>query len=791
MTEPLPPPIERVAVLGAGTMGAALAAHCANAGLGVLLLDVASPGADPAAVARAGLARAWRARPPAFFTPRGVERVAVGDFDHDLARIATCDWVVEAVVEDLDVKRALLARAAANLAPHALLTSNTSGLSAAALAAALPADVRPRFLVTHFFNPPRYLHLVELVAAPATGAAHVARFEEFADRVLGKGVVHAKDTPNFVANRIGCHVFFGALRAAARHGLTVAEVDVLTGELVGRPKSATFRTADMVGLDTLVRVAENLKQRLGDDAERALFEVPDVVARLVAAGRLGEKSGGGFYRRVAGQDGRSAVLALDLATFEYAPTEPVLPLAAELRDVPDLAKRLRALVAATDRAGAFVWETLSGTLRYAAACVPEVADDLLDVDRALAWGFGWELGPFATWDALGFRETAERMVAEGHTLPPLARRVYDAGGEGFLRRERGRLLRVEAASGRLRAPPPRPGRIVLDELRVAGGVVAENADAALLDLGDDVLCLEFRTKRNTLGPGLVEMLERALDVTEARGRGLVLGNDGPQWCAGANLYVVLRAYEEGGLAAVARLVDAFQRAVRRVRFARRPVVAAPHGAALGGGCELLLAAHAACAAAETYAGLVEVSVGLVPAGGGCTALLRAIDESVPHDAGVDLLPLVRRAFETVGGARVSSSAAEARELGFLRPGDRVTLNRERVLADAKALVLALDAAGFAPPRARTDIRVVGEPGLAALTVGLDELQRAGRIDAYERVVGGHLAHVLAGGPLTAGARVSEEHLLALEKQAFLALCGDARTRDRMLHFLRTGRPLGR
>ncbi|HEX9886057.1 MAG TPA: 3-hydroxyacyl-CoA dehydrogenase NAD-binding domain-containing protein [Longimicrobiales bacterium] len=792
---PAPERIDRAAVLGAGVMGAAIAAHLANVGIPTLLLDIpprdAGEGEDRNALAKAGLDRARKSRPASFSWSGAPALVDIGNLEDDLPRLAECDWIVEAVVENLDIKRGLYGDVAPWVAPHALLTSNTSGLSAAALSEALPEALRPRFLVTHFFNPPRYLKLLELVRGPDTADAVVAFFEDFGERVLGKGIVHAKDTPNFIANRIGCFGIFHVMRVMLEQGLTVAEVDKLTGPAMGRPKSATFRTADLVGLDTLAHVAGNLFDRLEADPQRALFDPPAFMKRLVEAGRLGDKSGEGFYKKVRGEDG-SEILMVDPASMEYVPQGRVAISSLEMaKTVDSVRERVRGLVHAKDKAGAFLWENVSATVRYAAACIPEIADDIVNVDRAMRWGFGWELGPFELWDAIGFRASCERMAAEGHELPALARNLYDAGADGFYRREEGRTSHVQAGGG-FAPVPTKPEFLVLADLKDAGGVVFETADASLVDLGEGVACLEFHTKMNTIGPGLVEMMERSLDEVEGKGdrwRGLVIGNDAPQFGAGANLLLILNEIDDDNYEDVEWMVERFQGINQRVRFASVPVVVAPHGVTLGGACEITLAGDAVCAALETYIGLVEVGAGVIPAGGGCKELLRRIDEAAPDDPEADLFPYVRRAFETVGMAKVATSGHEAREMGYLRGTDRVSVNRDRLLHDARTLVLSLADAGYRPPLPRTDIRVVGEPGLAALRIGLDQMERAGWISAFDKVVGDRLAWVLSGGDVSPSSRVSEAYLLELEKEAFMYLCHEPLTLDRMEHILKTGKPL--
>ncbi len=799
MSDDVNPRVERAAVLGAGVMGAAIAAHLANVGIPTLLLDLESDGpdsdgpdsdrTDPNARANAGLKRAVKSKPASFYERSDAALVTTGNFRDDLGRLAECDWVVEAVIENLAIKRSLYERVAPHLAPHAILSSNTSGLSAAALSDALPPELRSRFLVTHFFNPPRYLKLLELVRGPETSDEVAAFMARFGERVLGKGIVHAKDTPNFIANRVGCFGMFHAMSVMLERGYTVAEVDALTGRALGRPKSATFRTADLVGLDTLAHVAGNLFERLDHDPHRALFDPPEFMKKMVAAGLLGAKSGAGFFRKVK-RDGRSVILQIDPATLEHVETtKPAFGSLGMARTMDDVHERVRMLVFAKDRAGAFLWETLSATLRYAAECIPEIADTITDVDRAMRWGFGWELGPFELWDTLGFETVCERMRAEGRDLPELAQRVLDSGTGGFYVRDGATHTVFDAATDAHAPVATNPDFVVLADRKAAGSIILESPDANLIDLGDDVACLEFTTKMNTIGPGVIDMIERSLDEVEARWRGLVIGNDGVNFCAGANLLLILNELDDDGFEEVEWMVERFQHATTRLRLSSRPVVIAPRGLTLGGGCEVVLGGDAACAAAETYIGLVEVGAGVIPAGGGCMELVRRIDERVPRGVAADLFPFVRAIFETVGMGKVATSAAEGRAMGFLRPDDRVTVNGDLLLHDAKRMVLGLDAAGYTQPQKRSDVRVVGEPGLAALEAGLFNMALGGFITPYEKVIGGKLAWVLCGGRVSASSAVSEDYLLELEREAFMSLCGEVKTQERMEHLLKTGKPL--
>jgi len=784
------PEVRRAAVLGAGVMGAAIAAHFANAGIPTLLLDRKSEGTSPNEIARAGLERARTASPAAFFSPSVVPLVSIGNFDDDLERLAEVDWIVEAVTENLEIKTALWKKVAPFVRDGAIVSTNTSGLSVASIAKALPERLRARFLATHFFNPPRYLKLLELVPAPETDAAVFARVAAFGEDVLGKGVVRAKDTPNFIANRIGVFAMMDAAHLLLEMGLAVTEVDALTGTVLGRPKSATFRTADVVGLDTLVMVADGMVARLPKDPGRERITPPAYVRTMIEKNLLGEKTGQGFYWRV-GSGGERKIFALDPATLTHVDPPPVaLPSLAAASKVASVAERTRLLVSADDRGGHFLWKNLSATLCYAAECADEISDDLVSIDRAMSWGFGWELGPFETWDAIGVAEAAERLTNEGRRVPPLVEKLLRTGSDQFYDHDG---LRPSVFDFRTEAPvevPPRRRVVSLREARGAvGKVVLQNDDAALVDIGDDVLVFESHTKMNIITAGVVALLEKSIDEVERRWRGLVIGTESPNFCAGADLTLIAGAIERKAWETIDAFVLGFQHLTTRLRYSSRPVVAAPRGLTLGGGCEIVLACARVRAAAESYIGLVEVGAGLVPAGGGCCALLRRIEERIPRDVHADLFPFVRRAFEITGTGKVSSSAIEARELGYLGPCDRVSMNPDHLLHDAKAAVIALDLEGYRAPAHSEGVRVVGKPGLATFQSALVNLSEARQIGPYDAVVGETLAWVLCGGDLSGPQRVSEEYLLRCEREAFLRLCRDDRTHDRIVSLLKTGKPL--
>ena len=758
------PSIRSAGVLGAGTMGAQIAAHLANAGVPVLLLDLTPE------IARDGLARARALKPDPFFTSEAAALVTIGGFDTDLARVAGVDWLIEAVVEQLDIKRALLERVDALRAAETIVTSNTSGIPIATLAEGRTEGFRRHWLGTHFFNPPRYLHLVEVIPTPHTDAAVVARVSDFADRHLGKGVVIAKDTPNFIANRVGLFGVIEALRALETGEYTIEEIDAITGPALGRPKSATFRTMDIAGIDVLVHVAKNLAARLPTEALKAEVALPPLAEALVERGWLGEKSGQGFYKRQKAAGG-SEILTLDPATMSYRPQEPPrLPPLEASRSIVDIAERTKTLFLGRDTVGAFLRRTLGSTLLYAARVAPDIAHSIDDVDRAMKWGFGWELGPFEIWDAIGIREVLAALGVEG--APPLAAERLASGVNRFRDGE---------------VPPAGPEMLILKSAKDRRRIVRRNAGASLLDLGDGVLAVEFHSKMNAIGADTIEMLHAGAREAAANFAALVVGSEAPQFSAGANLLLLLLEAQEGNWDEIDTMVRGFQGATRALRYADVPVVVATGGLAIGGGCEVALHGHRIQAAAESYIGLVEVGVGLTPAGGGVKEMLARSVEEVP-DPWADLLPFAQRVFETIGFAKVSTSAADARRLGFLRDADGVTMNRERLIADAKAVALERVRAGYQRPAPRA-IAVGGEGVLAALKLGVHLAWRGGRISDHDAVVGRTLAFVLAGGSLPHRTTVSEQYMLDLEREAFLTLTGEPKTLARIQHTLKTGKTL--
>ena len=734
--------IRSVAVLGAGVMGSQIAAHFANAGVPSLLLDVT------AEAAAQGLKRARSLKPDPFFLPDGWTLVSTASFDEGLPRLGEADWIVECVVEQLDAKRALLERVDAARRKRSIVSSNTSGIPVGVLAEGRSDDFRRHWLGTHFFNPPRYLRLLELIPTPDTDPAVLAGVKAFADLHLGKGVVVTKDSPNFIGNHLALYDVVRALALVAEGRYSIEEIDAMTGPPIGRPKSATFRTLDLAGIDILAHVVRNLAERLDDPAARATFVLPPFVEAMLARGWTGEKAGQGFYKRIKGDDGESQILVIDPASLEYRPqVRPKLPALAAAEAVTDTGERIRKLFNGTDRVGEFLRQTLGPTLDYTKTVTPAIAHSPDDVDRVMRWGFGWELGPFEILDAIG-------------TQP----RVRD----GLV-------------------PPAAPGLQLLRSARERGAVVKSNPGASLVDLGDGVLAVEFHSKMNSIGADTVQMLQAGVREAAKNFAALVVGNEGVHFSAGANLMLVLIEAQDENWDELDMMVRAFQGATMGLRYADVPVVVAPAGLALGGGCEIVLHADRVQAAAESYIGLVEVGVGVIPAGGGTKEMTARAAESVA--AGADLLPPIQKAFETIGFAKTSTSGPDARRLGYLRPTDSITMNRERLIADARSQALQRVAEGYQRPVPREQIAVGGDAVLAPLKLGIHLAWRAGRISDHDALIGRKLATIMAGGELPHPATVSEQHLLDLEREAFLSLLGQRKTRERIQHTLKTGKPL--
>ncbi len=752
-------------------MGSRIAAHFANAGIPSLLLDIS------AELAKKGVENAARQRPGGFFLDSSASLVATGNFENDLPRIGDCDWILEAVVENLEIKRALFKKVEALRKPDSIVSTNTSGIPLRQISEGFSCDFRRHFLGTHFFNPPRYLHLLEMIPGADTDREIIDFVSNFADKRLGKGVVPCKDTPNFIANRIGS--FFGGTIAkiAAEGDYTVEEVDAITGPLIGLPNSASFRLLDIVGLDVWAFVGTNLYNAVPEDRWRDRYLMTDAQKKMIERGWLGEKSGQGFYKRVGKE---KEIYAIDLHTLEYHPAAKVkFPSAEAARNIEDLGERLRMLVKSNDRVGSFLWQLYSDLFLYSAEMVPQISDRIVEIDRAMRWGYAHKLGPFELWDALGFEDVARRMETEKRELPENIQKMRRAGAASLYRAAdsdgKPGTEYFDLVCTRYAVLEQRPGIVSLSDLKRARGVVKQNAGASLIDVGDGVLCVEFHSKMNSLGEDQISLLEAGLEETQRNFEAMIIANQGENFSAGANLMLVLLAAQEGEWDELNAAINRFQQVNMALKYSPKPVVAAPFARSLGGGCEIPLHCAAVQASAETYMGLVEVGVGLIPAGGGCKEMLLRLQDA-------------RRAFELIGMAKVSSSADDARQLGFLNKGDHISMNPNRLIGDAKALALEM-ARDYKPRLPRTDIKAGGESAFAMLKLGAWAMHKGGYITDYDLVVAEKLANVLAGGRLTGEQTVSEQHLLDLEREAFLSLCGQAKTQERMQYMLKTGKPL--
>ncbi len=801
--------IEKAAVLGAGTMGARIAAHLANAGIPCYLLDIVPPelNADekrkgltlesPAVrnrIVLAGFDAAKKSRPAAFFTPETARLVTPGNLEDNLAWCGEADWIIEAVAENLEIKRKLWERVEAVRKPGTIVTTNTSGLPIRLIAEGRTEDFQKHWAGTHFFNPPRYMKLVELIPGPKTLPDVLATLDEVCDVRLGKGVVVAKDTPNFIANRIGTFSILHALQQMQALEMTVEEVDACTGPAIGWPSSATFRTLDIVGLDVLAHVVRNIYDNIPDDESREIFRVPPVIEEMMKRGWLGDKTGGGFYKRVKGAGGESEILTLDWQKMEYRARAKARFASIEAgKAIDGTRERLPMLVGPAmegggDKANRFLWSGLSEMCLYAARRVPDIANTVVDVDRAMRWGFAWELGPFEVWDAVGVERMAKALEKSGKQLPQLVAKALTSPKKSFYETEKGHTRYFDLASGLLQALEEPAGVIVLKSLKDRTPVVQENSGASLVDLGDGVLCCEFHAKMNAIGGDIVAMLQAGVARLETEFEAMVIANQAPNFSAGANLALLLMTAQEGEWDDIHLAVRQFQRANMAIKYAPRPVVAAPQGMALGGGCEIPLHSARIHAAAETYMGLVEVGVGLIPGGGGTKEMLIRANEHAAGGDSIDLMHMLRPVFENIATAKVSTSGEEARSLGYLRPSDLIAMNRDRQVADAKQTALAMVRAGYHPP-APAEIRVLGEEFLAAAKLAIHMMIRGEYATEYDGVVARKLAYILAGGAITAAQSVPEQYVLDLEREAFVSLCGERKTQERIAHTLKTGKPL--
>ncbi|MEP6901789.1 MAG: 3-hydroxyacyl-CoA dehydrogenase/enoyl-CoA hydratase family protein [Actinomycetota bacterium] len=785
--------IGKAAVLGAGTMGAGIAAHLANAGVPTLLLDIAPQGEDAKdnnRIVKSLFEAAKKLKPAPFMLAENAALISLGNFTDDMARLKECDFIIEAVVERLDIKHKIFAEVEKYRKPTAVVASNTSGIPIESIAEPFSEDFKKHFVGIHFFNPPRYMKLVEVIPTIDTDGELACSVSGFLDERLGKGVVPAKDHPNFIANRIGVFSMMATIKEMLKMDLTPTEVDQITGKAIGHASSATFRTSDLVGLDVTAHVVSNLYPAIPDDEDREVFQTPELIKTLLEKNILGDKTNGGFFKKSKDETGKRVILELDLNTFEYKPqTKTKFASIDAGKAIEDVPSRIKTLTWGDDNVAEFLWKTTSRISRYAANRIPEIADTIVEIDNAIKWGFGWEIGVFETWDAIGVAQSVERMKTEGQTIPENVQKMLESGAETFYKYENGTRSFYDLVNGGYKEIPDKPGVIVLKSVKDRTGVIKKNSAASLVDIGDGVACLEFHSKMNSLGGDTISMLKYAVEEVEKNHVGLVIGNQGGNFSAGANIMMILLAAQEEEWDDIDLGIRTLQKAIMRLRYSAKPVVTAPYGLALGGGCEITMHGDKVRAAGETYIGLVEVGVGLIPAGGGTKELtMRAMDKAkATPDA--DPLAFLKKVFETIAMGKVATSAQEARSFGILRDSDAISMNGDRLIADAKAEVLALAETGYVQPVERTDIFVMGEQAQAAIKLALHMMRQGMFISEHDALIGTKLAKILSGGDMNHSAYVSEQYLLDLEREAFLSLCGTRKTQERIAAMLKTGKPL--
>jgi len=802
--------IRKAAVLGAGVMGSGIAAHLANAGIPVLLLDIVPPeltaedekkglnAGHPSyrnKFSLAGLEGIKKSKPAALYSKRFLPLIEIGNFEDDWHRLADCDWIVEVVVERLDIKQKVFARVDEVRKPGSIVSSNTSGLSIAGMTEGRSEDFRQHFLVTHFFNPVRYMRLLELVAGEETKPDVVEFFTDFGRFRLGKGIVFGKDTPNFIGNRIGTFGIAATIDAMMDMDYQIDEVDAITGPAMGHPGSASFGTADLVGIDVLAHVVNTIYEGCPDDEQREIFKVPDFITTMISAGSLGRKTKaqGGFFRIQKEQDGSKTKLVIDWKTGEYRPRErPDIPSLKRAKETHDVKQRIRNVVFADDRAGAFAWRLIRDTLAYSSLRFGEISDSIVDIDNALRWGYNWDLGPFETWDVLGVAKVVEKMEADGIKPAPWVAEMLAAGHESFyLESVEGREYYDPTTKAYLKEPRPETFLFLEEIKRDEKKIVYGNKSASLVDLGDGIACVEFHSalqpRMNPIDDEIMDVMYKGVEIGERDFRGLVIHHQGENFSAGANLLMVLEGIQANQWSAIDTMIRRFQGMTRNLLKARIPVITAPFAYTFGGGCEITMGGDRVCAAAETYMGLVEVGVGLIPAGGGCWAMLERVLEGIDTPV-LSNIPFIRTAFENIGMAKVATSGEEARDRKFLRLSDKVEINRDQQLWTAKRMAIAMAEEGYAPPLPKK-LHLPGKEGLATLEMMLHNMKLTHWVSSHDEKIGRHLGRILTGGDTTINDPVSEQTILDLEREAFLSLCGEPKTQDRISYMLVNNKPL--
>ncbi|OCA84813.1 3-hydroxyacyl-CoA dehydrogenase/enoyl-CoA hydratase family protein [Bacillus sp. D12] len=789
--------IKKVAVLGSGVMGSGIAAHLANIGIPVKLLDIvpreltADEGKKGLTLedkqvrnrlAQMSIQKLLKQKPAPLTSKKNLSLIEPGNFEDDLSKINDCDWIIEVVVERLDIKQSVFSQIDEYRKPGSIISSNTSGISIEAMAEGRSEDFRKHFLGTHFFNPPRYLKLLEIIPTEATSPEIVKAMKQFGEDVLGKGVVIAKDTPNFIGNRIGTYGLLVTVREMMERGYSVGEVDSVTGPLIGRPKSATFRTLDVVGLDTFAHVAKNVYDNVDNEEEKSVFEVPEFMKKMLDNGWLGSKSGQGFFLKKGKE-----ILELDPSTLEYVERKKLkAPSLDMVKQEKGAARKLKALIYAKDRVGELLWNVISPTLLYSAELLGDIADDIVAIDQAMKWGFGWQLGPFETWDAIGLEKSVARMQEEGRNIPEWITQMIENGNTTFYKEgDNGTLY---YANGEYQEVEVNEKIINLKLIKKQKGVIKKNSGASLIDIGDGVALLEFHSPNNAIGFDIIQMINYAIEEVDKNYKGLVIGNQGKNFCVGANLAMILMEVQDDNIFDVEMITRQFQQAMMNIKYSNKPVVAAPFNMTLGGGAEICLPAAKIQASSESYIGLVETGVGLLPGGGGNKELYIKHLDSLPNGIDFDITKVAIKVFETIATAQVSTSADEARENNFLNSNDGISFNPDHQLYDAKQAVIALHDTGYKPP-VRKKIPVSGEPGYAALLLGAQSMLYSGYISEHDLKIAQKIAYVLAGGKVPYGTEVDEQYLLDLEREAFISLVQEGKTQQRMQHMLVKGKPL--
>ncbi|MFD2612260.1 3-hydroxyacyl-CoA dehydrogenase/enoyl-CoA hydratase family protein [Paenibacillus gansuensis] len=796
----MPKSIRKAAVIGSGVMGSGIAAHLANVGIETLLLDIipasllpeeeaANATLEDAKVRNRFASRAVeklkKANPSPLYSPAFADRIQPGNVEDDLTKLGEVDWIIEVIVENLQAKQQLYSKIEQVWKPGTIVTSNTSGISIKEMAAHTSDEFKAHFLGTHFFNPPRYMKLLEVIPGEKTSPEISEFMKSFCEKTLGKGVVLAKDTPNFIANRIGTYGLLVTLKEMERSGLSVEEVDAVTGPAMGRPKSATFRTLDLVGLDTFVHVAQNVFDLLPDGSEKEVFTPPQILKQMAAKGWIGEKSGQGFFKKLKTAEG-SEIQSLNFNTLDYAKSRKITSASLEAsKNAKGTKEKLKALLNTPDQYSEFAWNILKQVLIYSAEKLGEIADNIVEIDHAMKWGFNWNLGPFETWDAIGLKRSVSKMESEGLTVPVWVKEWIEAGNESFYQWNDGKTFYY--FRNEYKAVEEMPELISLQNLKKQNKIIRSNSGANLIDIGDGVACLEFASPNNAIGADILTMIQQSVDEVNRNYKGLVLANEGRNFCVGANIMLLLLEAQEEEWDEIDSIIRLFQNSMMKLRFAEKPVVAAPHKMTLGGGVEACLPADEIIFSAETYFGLVETGVGLIPAGGGCKELAMRLALS-NDDPEADLQPQLNKLFETIAMAKVSTSGHDTQRLGYKRVQDRVVVNEDHRIYEAKKAVLRLADSAYVPQKPQK-FRVAGDSGKAVLQLGAYGLRQGGYISDHDYLIAGKLAHVLAGGNVPAGTVVTEQYMLDLEREAFLSLCGEPKTQQRMQHMLTKGKPL--